>query len=236
MISPSCLRTVIFASVVLTAAVRQAEAAVTYNFNAGDSGFTVTSNPFNGPWVYGGSVGTGGSGGWSTDGQGPENSTANTTRLTSPSLTVEANGAVTVGFDHMFSFEGGNWDGGALFMSVNGGAMTMVGSASFTSNGYTGSVLGNSASTLAGQQAFVLDSAGRGTGTFINSAANLGNFTAGDQIQLQFVAAYDTNTQGNFLPAWVIDNVAITGVVPEPATAASLLGTGLLLGLRRRRA
>ena len=61
----------------------------------------------------------------------------------------------------MFSSESGNCDGGALFVSLNGGTMTQVGSAAFTSNGYTDAVLPGSASTLAGLHAFVLDSAGR---------------------------------------------------------------------------
>ncbi len=238
--STSCLTSGLFAALVLTASLRQAEAAATFNFNGGNSSFTVTSDAvFNGPWVYGLSAGVSGSGGWSSDGQGPENNQAllNTTRLTSPAMTVEANGAVVVSFDHMFSFEagGGNWDGGALFMSTNGGAMTYVGSAAFTSNGYNGTVVpGNSA--LTNQEAFVQDSAGRAAGTFINSVANLGSFTLGDQIQVQFVAAYDTNTQGNFLPAWVIDNVTVTGVIPEPASTLSLLSAGMLLAMRRRRA
>lgn len=228
------------AAIVLTAAVRQAEAAATFNFNGGTSGFTATSDAvFLGPWVYGAAAGVGGTGGWTTDGQGPENSQPqlNTTRLTSPSLTVEATGSVVVSFDHMFSFEqgGGNWDGGALFMSLNGGAMTYVGSAAFTSNGYNGAVVaGNSA--LTNQEAFVQDSADRAAGTFLNSVANLGSFTAGDQLQVQFVAAYDTNTQGAFLPGWVIDNITVAGVIPEPASTASLLGAGMLLAMRRRRA
>jgi hypothetical protein len=228
----------LLAALVFITSMPHASAAVTYNFDGANTAFTATSDAvFAGPWVHSLTAGVGGSGGWTTDGQGPENQQPNTTRLTSPALTVEANGAVIVSFDHMYSFEagGGNWDGGALFMSLNGGAVTHVGSAAFTSNGYNGAVLGNSASTLAGQQAFVGDSPSRGASTFLNSVANLGNFTAGDQIQVQFVAAYDTNTQGAFLPAWVVDNVTITGVIPEPASTVSLLGAGMLLALRRRR-
>lgn len=238
-LSPS-LTAAILPALILTAAMPRAGAAVTYNFNTGPSGFTATVDAnFAGPWVYGAAEGVGNSGGWTTDGQGPENNQnlLNTARLTSPTLTVETNGAVIVGFDHLYSFEsgGGNWDGSALFMSLNGGAMTYVGSAAFTSNGYSGTVVaGNSA--LTNQQAFVADSPGRAAGSFINSVANLGNFTAGDQIQVQFMAAYDSNTQGTFLPAWEVDNVTIQGVIPEPASAVSLLSAVGLLALRRRRA
>lgn len=229
----------LLAALALTALMPLAGAAVTYSFDGGDSGFVATSDAvFDGPWVLG-ATGVGGSGAWSSNGQGPENSQPqlNTARLTSPSLTVESSGAVILSFDHMFSFEqgGGNWDGGAVFFSLNGGALSPVPGSSFSANGYNGVVVaGNSALTT--QEAFVQDSLGRGDGVFINSVANLGNFTAGDQISVQFVAAYDTNTQGNFLPGWVVDNVTLQGVIPEPASAVSLLGAGMLLALRRRRA
>jgi hypothetical protein len=72
------------------------------------------------------------------------------------------------------------------------------------------------------------------TSTFINSVANLGTFAAGNTFSIRFMAASDTNTQGPFAPQWVVDNVTLTNVVPEPGTAG-LAGITALGMLRRRR-
>jgi MYXO-CTERM domain-containing protein len=229
----------------LLSAVPATQAAtLAFNFDANDAGWTSSMvQTFDNPWTYTPGAGTGGTGAWTTNGQGPDSGHSNTTLLTSPVFTVMQAGGVTLSFDHMFSFEGGNWDGGAVQVSVNGGAFTTVSSASFTSNGYTGSIVGYGAngapgvageSDLAGQLAFSGDSPGRDTGTFINSVANLGNLAAGNTFSLRFMAASDTNTQGAFAPQWVIDNVSVTNVVPEPGIAG-LAGLAALGMLRRKK-
>jgi hypothetical protein len=222
-------------------------ATAVYDFNTNGSGWTSTMVvAFDNPWTFAANVGTGGTGGWSTNGQGPDNGHSNTGLLTSPIMTVQANGTVTLSFDHMYSFEasGGNWDGGQVQVSVNGGSFAPIGTGSFTANGYTGTVIGYGAggassapgqeSDLATQQAFVADSTGRATNTFINSIATLGPFTAGNTFSIRFQASSDTNTQGTFQPQWIVDNVSLTNVVPEPGvlSLAGLLGLSML---RRRR-
>jgi hypothetical protein len=96
-----------------------------------------------------------------------------------------------------------------------------VPSSSFSSNGYNGSVLPNSASQLAGQGAFVLTSAGHAAGTFLTSVASLGTFSAGDTVAIRFRAAYDTNTTGGS-PDWEITNVMLSRI-PEPGSSGLLL-------------
>ena len=221
---------------IVIGAASPAMGGIVFDFNSGNGGFASTLNTatFDGPWVYG-AVGVGGSGGWSTDGQSAEISHACTTDLTSPSLLVLSSGNVTLGFDHRYSFEfdGTRWDGGAVFVSLNGGAFTEVPGASFTANSYGGSVAANSASELAGQEAFTAASPGYAGSTFLTSTANLGTFAAGDSLQVRFRAAYDTNTSGGS-PDWVVDNVVLSNIIPEPLTL-SLLAMGSVVVLRRRR-
>lgn len=212
--------------------------AVTYDFNAGGDGFTSTLNTaaFDGPWVHGATAGVGGSGGWSTEGQSPENSHANTTDLTSPAFVMGVAGALTLSFDHRYSFEfdGTRWDGGAVMVALNGGAFAAVPGASFSANGYNGTVAANSLSQLAGQEAFTSVSAGYANGAFINSVANLGVFALGDSVQVRFRAAYDSNTTGGS-PDWAIDNVSLSAV-PEPCGFALLASAlGVFAAARNRR-
>jgi hypothetical protein len=90
---------------------------------------------------------------------------------------LNAPGEVILSFDHRYAMEPGDWDGGAVFRSVNGGAFTYVPSFSFSSNGYSGTVVANSLSQLAGQGAFVLTSPNHGSGSFLTSVASLGTFS-----------------------------------------------------------
>lgn len=206
--------------------------SVLFDFNAGGSGWTSTFNTaaFDGPWTWGAAAGAGGSGGWFTEGQDPGNTHANTTDLTSPALIVAASGAVTLSLDHLRNFEAPNWDGGAVYISVNGGAFTYVPNSSFTANGYNGTVASwAQGSELGGLEAWI----GSSGGAFVTSSANLGSFTAGDSLMVRFRAAFDENTTGGS-PDWAIDNVNVTNIVPEPASM-TMLGLGALLLARRRR-
>lgn len=182
---------------------------VTYTFNADGQGFTseFISSPFSGPWTYNPTIGSGGTGGWSTDGQSAETGFACTADLVSPVFTVGYSGAVRLSFDHRHSFEygGTRWDGGVVLISVNGGPPTTVPLSAFLLNGYDKTIASNSRSVLAGQPAFTAKSTGYDSGEFINSVANLGRFNPGDTVQVRFRFAGDTNTTGG-LPTWAVDN------------------------------
>jgi len=168
----------------LTASPSQAAVLLSENFNGGDGGFTVdTPLPYDGPWVY-----SAGSGSWTEAGQGAENQHPNTSTLISPAIFVPQAGPVQLTFVHRYSFEQGNWDGGQVRVSVNGGPFTAVPSVAFTQNGYNGTVVANSASALAGQPAYVLDSTDF-AGSKLTSICTLGSFQAGDSIQVAFMAA-----------------------------------------------
>jgi hypothetical protein len=234
------LQIIALSGLLLSSLVARSAQAVSFDFNSNNGGFTSTldGSAFDGPWVYGAAAGGGGSGGWSTDGQGPEIGHPNTTDLTSPLLVVSSTGDVLFSFDHRYSFEfdPNPWDGGAVFVSLNNGSFSEVPGESFSANGYNGSVVANSTSLLAGQPAFTSASPGYDAGDFVTSIANLGSFSAGDSIQVRFRAAYDSNTSYG-TPDWAIDNVALTNIVPEPSTfaLAAFAALGLLIAARRER-
>jgi len=177
----------------------------TQEFEDGPGGFTVTNvnAPFDGPWMLDEDNSS-----WRTAGQGAEVASAPSTQLSSPPVTMSCQGDALLLFTHRFSFEEGNWDGGQVLLSVNDGPFTLVPPASFTLNGYTGTVVNNSASDIRGQPAFVFDSPGYVVPVFITTTARLGTFNAGDTLRVQFLASYDRDTsRGN--PAWEIDTVSI---------------------------
>ena len=185
-----------------------ADTLLSESFNSGNGGFAVsTPEAFNTPWTYDAGLGS-----WVVNQDGAEVNHPMTSLLTGPELTVTKAGSVTLRFSHRYSFEfdGTRWDGGAVQISVNGGAFVAVPAASFTQNGYGGnSVAGNSRSALAGQPAFTAESAGHTAGTLITTIAALGNFTVGDKVQIRFIYAGDTNTRGANVPNWQIDSVQV---------------------------
>ncbi len=216
-----------------------AAAFFSVDFNANDGGFTQsTVNPLgaspSAPWTHGSTVGVGGSGGWTA---GPEEGQGNPVEhlLTSPVISLADSGAVSLSFDHRYSFEDG-WDGGQVLVSLNGGTFAPVSGASFTQNGYTGTIQTNDdwgyTDDMNGLAVFTGEAA-----TFGSSLANLGSFNAGDTLQVRFRGGWDWNGVGTDPSlGWQIDNMALAvNPVPLPA-AVWLFGSGVIgLGAMARR-
>ena len=176
----------------------------TEDFNSSGGGFAIGAavSPET-DWIY-----TAGS--WRSNGQAEGFGTDNTSNLSSPVYLVGQTGPVSLSFSHRYSYEQGLFDGGVVDVSVNGGAFTRVDLASFSQNGYNGTILANSGTTIQGQQAFVENSPGHPG--FITSVCSLGNLSAGDRVQLRFVSSSDNNTSGNLSPqGWEIDSVTVSG-------------------------
>lgn len=140
---------------------------------------------------------------WSTNGGNP-NVYSN---LLSPSIVVPATGNVTLTFTHRFNFEVG-FDGGAVFVSVNGGTYTYLDGTAFSANGYSGNVTGSNVWT-GGENVFGGASAGYGTPALIQSVANLGSFTAGDTVSVEFRGGWDDGFE-EAPPNWEIGTVKLT--------------------------
>ncbi len=203
----------------------QGTTLMTQDFNGGDGGFTVTTPlAYAGPWVY-----NAGTGSWRENGQIVENGLTNVSLLSSPPIVLTTAGGVTLSFDHRYSFESGNWDGGQVLISVNGGAFTLVPGAAFTQNGYNGSAFAHG-----GGPAFVTDSPGF-AGGYITSQAYLGAFNNGDSIRVQFNAANDANTTGNFAPpSWEIDSLLVKQGVTGPVAFTVGAKAGFAAHLRHQ--
>ncbi|MGH7244849.1 MAG: tail fiber domain-containing protein [Phycisphaerales bacterium] len=206
-----------------------AGADVTYTFDANGQGFTseFISAPFDGPWVYSANSGVGGSGGWLTEGQVAEVQHPCTADLVSPEYVVTREGSLRLRFDHRYSFEydGTVWDGGAVLVSVNGGAATLVPLTAFVQGGYNGFVASNSHADLAGKDAFAAKSPGYDSGAFVTSIADLGRFVPGDKVRVRFRFSGDTNTSGGS-PDWAIDNLSFL----EGLAGSGLTYQGVLRG------
>ena len=144
--------------------------------------------------------------------------------LISPSATVAASGAVTLTFTHRYNFEqdaSGNWDGGAVYASLNNGPFTKV--TSFSSNGYNGTALASV--WPLGEQIFAGQSTDWGLSTLITTVADLGNLTAGDKVAVEFRGGWDQNTFPSS-PNWEIGTVQISD------TGGALLNSNFATGGR----
>jgi hypothetical protein len=130
--------------------------------------------------------------------------------LISPVMTVDGSGSVNLQFDHSFGFEfdgGGNYDGGVVEYSVNGGAFADMGTAGGLPN-YNGNLVtytGN-VNPLAGRPGFV-QSSGTIHTSFTKAVA------PGSTVQIRFRAASDSSVG---VTGWTVDNIAFTGVVETP--------------------
>ena len=173
------------------------------DFSVDDGGFTVTNeNGHADPWAY-----DAGSETWSTDGS--ENGVADQhTRLTSPELNVAVSGGYVLNFAHRYDIEGGNWDAGGVFISINGGDFRYIEGSEFSANGYnTGSLIG--AHALQNLTGFGGISSGHAAGTYITSTAGYFPLAAGDVVQFQFLMANDQLAVGTATPNWEIDSITI---------------------------
>ena len=130
--------------------------------------------------------------------------------LVSPTLHVGA-GPLTVSFQHRFAFEAGNWDGGVVEISTNGGATwTDIGVGAY--NGSTNAV--TSAPIGASRPAFVNRIAG--WPNFVPVVLNLGTTYANQDVRIRFRIGADESTGA---PGWDIDNINLTGITGTPFAA-----------------
>ncbi len=184
-----------------------------------DGGFTYFSaNPTpETDWSYTGTA-------WYTPGQASSFGGDNATYLTSPPYTATKAGAVKLSLTHRYSFEndGTAYDGGAIEVSVNGGAFVRVPPLAFELNGYNG--IGGNALTLFNQPCFVANSPGHPA--FITSSCTVAGVQPGDTIRLRFIADYDNNTTGDGTPpGWEIDGFQLLEGGSGPLAIACPCGT-----------
>ena len=130
--------------------------------------------------------------------------------LVSPVMTINGGGALDIQFDHQWGFEfdgGGNYDGGVVEMSINGGPWNDIGVGGL--NSYNGTILnqGPTSNPLGGRPGFVANSPGLVHTTLVPIVA------PGNTIQVRFRLGSDQIFGAN---GWGIDNVAFTGVVETP--------------------
>lgn len=180
-----------------------ADVLLTQDFSGGDGGFASTSNGNpTVPWVYDAESGT-----WSTDGEA--NGTPTNHSLTSPEVVVPSAHVVRITVEHRYSFEGGNWDGGAVQISKNGGNFNLVAASDFNQNGYNNTAPLIGEHDLTAEDAFNDNSPGVAAGTFITSVMDLEGFAATDTIAVRFLAAFDQGARGSVTPNWEINKVII---------------------------
>jgi hypothetical protein len=172
------------------------------DFNTTDGSFTVeTVGDVVGPWVYDSAAGN-----WRADNGNDGCGTPQNSALITPELTLAQSGALTLSFNHRYSFEP-EYDGGQVRISVNGGAFTTVPPENFRQNGYaTALIVGTG--IMNNRRAFNGNSAGYAAGDFVTSVASLGTFKQGDKIMVEFIAAWDECSIGT-VPNWVVDSMRI---------------------------
>jgi hypothetical protein len=127
--------------------------------------------------------------------------------LTGPVMTVDGSGSMNLQFDHSWGFEfdgGGNYDGGVVEASVNGGAFADIGAAA-----YNGTILNYSGDVnpLKGRVGFVQNSAGTIHTSLTQAIA------PGSTVQIRFRVGTDNGVGST---GWRVDNIAFTGTVETP--------------------
>src|SRR4029079_1404166 len=111
--------------------------------------------------------------------------------LTSPVFTVDGSGSMNLTCDQWFGFEfdgGGNYDGGVVDFSVNGGAFVDMGTTGALPN-YNGTILNYSGDVnpLKGRPGFVQNSGGPIHTSFTKAVA------PGSTVQVRFRAGSDSS-------------------------------------------
>ncbi|MBK7707172.1 MAG: M36 family metallopeptidase [Acidobacteria bacterium] len=125
--------------------------------------------------------------------------------LTSPTIAI-VSPASTVSFRNRYDTEPG-WDGGALEISIAGGAFQDIIAAggAFVANGYNGTLGAGTNNPLANRAAWNGNSNG-----FVTSTVRLPASAAGQNVQLKWRFGADDNTVGQGPnPGWYVDNVAV---------------------------
>jgi hypothetical protein len=127
--------------------------------------------------------------------------------LTGPVMTVDGSGSMNLQFDHSWGFEfdgGGNYDGGVVEASINGGAFSDIGAAA-----YNGTILTYSGDVnpLKGRVGFVQNSAGTIHTSLTKAIA------PGSTVQVRFRVGTDDGVGST---GWRVDNIAFTGTVETP--------------------
>lgn len=129
------------------------------------------------------------------------------TDLTSPSIPITSPAAV-LSFRNQFDTEAG-WDGGALEISINGGAFQDVITAGgrFIQNGYTGIIGAGTNNPLANRSTWNGFSNG-----YLNTSVQLPASAAGQNVQFKWRFGADNNTVGQGAnPGWSVDGVKVAG-------------------------
>ncbi len=130
--------------------------------------------------------------------------------LVSPAMHV-GTGPLAISFAHRFSFEGGNWDGGVVEISNNGGATWAdigVGAYNGSTNAVTSAPIG------ANRPAFVNRMIG--WPNFANVTRNLGTAYANQDVMIRFRIGADESTGA---PGWDIDDIRVSGITNTPFRA-----------------
>ncbi|MBP7867391.1 MAG: hypothetical protein KA419_15770 [Acidobacteria bacterium] len=126
------------------------------------------------------------------------------TQLTTPTITItSADNKLT--FWHKYAFEGSNWDGGVLEISVNGGAWTDIVTAggSFAEGGYTATLSSSYSNPLGGRSAWGGDQT-----TWKKVTVNLPASAVGQPVKFRFRLGCDSSSGDT---GWYVDDVKVVG-------------------------
>ncbi|HEY8559187.1 MAG TPA: M36 family metallopeptidase [Pyrinomonadaceae bacterium] len=129
------------------------------------------------------------------------------TDLTSPQIPITA-AAAMLSFRNRFNTEDG-WDGGALEISIGGGAFQDIITAGgrFIQNGYTGLLGAGANNPLANRSGWSGNSNG-----YITTIVQLPTAAAGQNIRLKFRFGADDNTAASGAnPGWYVDTIRVDG-------------------------
>ena len=128
--------------------------------------------------------------------------------LDSPAITVPAGAdgdSIVLTFDHYVATEAG-WDGGNVWINVNGGGWALMPATDYRFNPYNGT-LGASDNPLGGQEAFTGSDGGLVTGSWGQSQVDAGDYVSpGDSVQFRFALGVDGC---NGLDGWYLDQVEV---------------------------